>query len=128
MKVLDTDILIGILRNNKDAIKKMIELEGEDISITVFSWQEILFGPTITGNKEEFKSALELLNSYKLLNYEKDDVFYTIKILTHLKKIGQPIGLIDEMISGICLRHNSTIVTRNVEHFSRIPMLKVEKW
>lgn len=128
MKVLDTDILVGILRKNEDAINKLIELEEEDIAITVFSWQEIIFGPTITENKKELRSALELLNSYTFLNYERNDIFYTIKILTHLKKVAQPIGLIDEMIAGMCLRHKATLVTRNIEHFSRVPNLKIEKW
>ena len=128
MKVLDSDILIGILRNNEDAINKILELEDDDIGITIFSWQELLFGPAVTGNEEEFKSALELLNSYRHLNYEKEAVFHTVKILTQLKKTGKPIGVIDGMIAGVCLQYNAAIVTRNLEHFSRVPGLQVVSW
>jgi len=86
-----------------------------------------LFGPSTVEGKEEYKKALELLESYNSLNYETQDVFHTVRILTHLKR-ANPIGLIDSMIAAICLRHGAAIVTKNVEHFSRIPSLKVEKW
>lgn len=128
MKVLDTDILIGLLRKNPDAINKMHEIENENVVITVFTWQELLFGPAVTGNKEELKVAVELLDSYNHLNYEKDDAFYTARILSHLKKTGNPIGVIDGMIAGICLRNNASIVTRNSQHFSKVAGLKVESW
>ena len=67
MKILDTDILIGFLRKNQDAISKMVELKTDDLVVTVFGWQELLFGPAVTENKEEYKVALELLESYELL-------------------------------------------------------------
>ena len=45
-----------------------------------------------------------------------------------LREKGASIGVIDEMIAGMCKALNSTLVTRNVKHFSRISGLKIEVW
>jgi predicted nucleic acid-binding protein len=131
MKILDTDILVGILRGNSDAINKMNELKesNENLAVTIFNEQEILFGALLAKNIEKvFKPAKEFIDSFQKLNYEEEDMLKTIKILVYLKKKGFHIGLIDEMIAGICLRYKATIVTRNIEHFSKVPKLKIEKW
>lgn len=52
----------------------------------------------------------------------------SVKIQAYLEKTGKHIGILDEMISGICIANNSTIITRNIEHFSRISHMKFDKW
>ncbi|MBS7626984.1 PIN domain-containing protein [Candidatus Bathyarchaeota archaeon] len=131
MKVLDSDILIALLRNDRASIEKLRELsESRDIiTTTIFNGQEILFGALMTDEVDRsLKPAKELADSLEILCYEKEDMMQTIKILAFLEKRGSHISLIDEMIAGICLNRRATIVTRNVKHFSRIPGLKVEEW
>lgn len=52
----------------------------------------------------------------------------TLNIQLELEKKGPMVGIFDQLIAGICLTHNATIVTRNTEHFLRIPNLKIEQW
>ena len=40
----------------------------------------------------------------------------------------KPIGDFDLIIASIALSSQEPIATRNVEHFSRVPELKVEYW
>jgi tRNA(fMet)-specific endonuclease VapC len=129
MKILDTDILVGALRGHKDATNKLETLRKSEevLAITVFNEQEILFGALLV-SKKAFESAKEFLDSFRKLNYEEKDMLQTIKIILSLEKKGLRVGVIDEMISGICLRHGATIVTRNISHFSKIRGLKVEEW
>ena len=42
-----------------------------------------------------------------------------------LYKKGTPIGEVDEMIAGICLANNASILTNNKKHFSKVKGLKV---
>ncbi len=49
-------------------------------------------------------------------------------IYVDLRKHGELIGEVDILISGIALRNNMGIVTRNTEHFDRISGLYVEDW
>jgi predicted nucleic acid-binding protein len=51
------------------------------------------------------------------------------KVLGALSREGKTVDVLDGMIGVIALVNGcNTIVTRNVEHFSRIPNLKVETY
>src|SRR3989344_7520752 len=130
MKILDSDILAGILRKNTDAIKKYEEIQkNENILTTVLNAQEMLFGALISEKSEEnFKASKELLNELNILLYDQKSMIESVKIQAYLEKTGNHIGLIDEIVAGICTANKATIITRNVEHFSRVPNLEVEKW
>lgn len=128
MRVLDTDILVGILRKNEDAVRKYEETE-EEMTTTVLNAQELLFGALISENPEENLSAAKgLINELNILVYDKKGMMESVKIQAYLEKAGKHIGFMDEMISGICLANNGLLITRNVKHFSRIANLKIEKW
>jgi tRNA(fMet)-specific endonuclease VapC len=129
MKILDTDILAAVLRKKEEAFKKLKEIQGTELFTTVFNAQELLFGALLSENYEEnFKVSKELIDSFQLLIYDNESVLQSVKAQVELEKKGLHIGLLDEMIAGIILSNNATIITRNVKHFSRIPNLKVEKW
>ena len=130
MKILDSDILVGILRKNSDAIRKYEEIQkNETVLTTVLNAQELLFGALISEKSEEnFKACKELLNELNILLYDQKSMIESVKIQAYLEKTGNHIGLIDEIVAGICTANKATIITRNVEHFSRVPNLEVEKW
>ncbi len=129
MKILDSDMLIAILRGDKEAIKKFELIKEEDfIATTIFNVQEILFGAYISTRKENISEAKKLSESLSILEYDKPSMRETVNIMTQLQSKGSHIGLIDEMISGICISNDASIITRNVKHFSKIENLKVEEW
>lgn len=129
MRILDTDFIADILRKREKAISKFEELKAseEPFATTIFNAQEILFGALLTEKSQEnFKIAEDLLGSLELFQYDYESVVKSVEIQADLEKKGLHIGIIDEMIAGICLHRNAAIVTRNVKHFSRIQKLKVE--
>ena len=129
MKILDSDFLIAVL-NKEASSEKLEELKksNEMIATTIFNKQEVLFGIFFEEKKKDYEVTQQLLNSLTTIGYDDESMRESVKASVYLYKKGLPIGVIDEMIAGICLRHNATIVTRNTEHFSRIPNLKIEKW
>ena len=46
-------------------------------------------------------------------------------LLSQLRRDGAPIDVRDAMQAGICLETGTTLVTRNVSHFERVPGLLV---
>jgi len=71
MKILDSDMLVGILRKNEDAKIKYEKTEG-DISTTIFNAQEIYFGALISDNPEKnFNTAKSLLESIEMISYDE---------------------------------------------------------
>lgn len=131
MKILDTDLLIAILKEDPKAktIAEQIEGSIETATVTIFNAEELLYGALLTRHKKEnYETAIELLSQFEILMYDTPSMEETIRIKTYLRERGVTIGVTDERIAGIALSNNATIVTRNTKHFSRIPQLKVVEW
>lgn len=50
------------------------------------------------------------------------------RVKGELESRGTPVGDFDIMIAAIALVHNQKVLTRDVEHFQKIPGLVVETW
>ena len=131
MRVLDSDLLIAFLNGNEDALKAVKNLEKglETAATTIFNAQELLYGALLTKNaSENYRLTREFLMNFKILDYDFESMESAVELRAKLKKSGEPIGLMDEMIAGICLRNGAGIVTRNKKHFGRVQGLKVRAW
>ncbi|MBS3138707.1 type II toxin-antitoxin system VapC family toxin [Candidatus Woesearchaeota archaeon] len=131
MKILDSDILIALLKNDsaaKHAIA-MLQSSGESLATTALTAHEVLAG-TVQGGLggRRYQTAQLLLRSLPVFVYDLDAVEHTVKLQEELTKLGRPIGVFDEMISGISLAHDATVVTRNLKHFLTVHGLNVETW
>jgi len=130
MKVLDSDLIIDFLNKVPAAVSKIDELikEEEELATTVFNEQEVLYGALKVKRKDVIQLTRQYFDSINVLSYDRTCISNVLEIELDLEKKGLSIGTIDELIGGICLAHSAIIVTRNVEHFSRIRNLKVESW
>ncbi|ODS37598.1 hypothetical protein BEH94_10260 [Candidatus Altiarchaeales archaeon WOR_SM1_SCG] len=129
MKILDTDILISILRGKKDAEDVLDYLSGEDIAISSITAFELYYGAFKSERtSENIKEVDSLLSSYQVINFDKNASKEAGKIHSKLEKSGKGIGIRDVMIGAICLLNDAGLITRNVRHYSRIEGLRIEKW
>lgn len=131
MQVLDTDLLIAFLNKDENALKAIAKIEAglETLTTTVFNAHEVLYGSLLTKNSSEnYKLTREFLLNFKVLSYDLESMEAAVELKARMKKVGNPIGLMDEMIAGICLRNKASIVTRNKRHFGRVRGLKIKKW
>lgn len=129
MKVLDSDIIIDFLNKVPIAVTKMEELikSGEELATTVFNEQEVLYG-VLKPKRKDSEVTKQFFDSINVLSYDRNCVSNVVEIIIDLGNRGLPIGDMDALIAGVCLMHDGTIVTRNVEHFSRIKKLNIESW
>lgn len=130
MVCLDTDILVGLLRNDKDSIKKISELAGSEIiTTTPINATELFKGAYRSKYSAENVDLIQnLLDNIEILTYDLNSSKLAGQIIEKLRLEGNPIGDIDCIIAGIVKAHNEKLITRNIKHFSRIPELIVEKW
>ncbi|HLC19825.1 MAG TPA: type II toxin-antitoxin system VapC family toxin [Candidatus Nanoarchaeia archaeon] len=129
MKVLDSDFIIELLKKNPDVGLKLDELaeSTEQVVTTVLNAHEVLFG-TIHGSQKNVTITERFFASIGVLNYDFKAMRETLNIIKILEQEGQRIGYFDEMIAGICRANDTTIITRNVKHFGKVPNLKIETW
>jgi len=115
MYLLDSDIVIDILKGNSDYLK---EYELDDSAITAISYGEVLFGI------EDEKDKEMLDNEFLSFNYDKTcaEIFSIVKHLLHSK--GRIIPMTDMQIASTAIKHNLVLMTRD-NHFKDISGLKV---
>ena len=129
MKILDTDILVSILRGKEDAKDILDYLNGEDIAITTITAFELYYGAFKSEKaSENIKEVDSLLVSYPVVDFSKESSKEAGKIYSKLGEAGKDIGIRDVIIGAICLVNDAGLITRNVRHYSRIVGLRIEKW
>lgn len=130
MVVLDTDFLVGLLRKNKDAVKKFEEIDpNEPLRTTVFNIHELVEGVYRSSKPERnLKQVNELMKDIEILTYHNDYPQISGKISADLAREGKMIGVVDVFIASIALKNKEKIITRNKEHFMNIKGLDVITW
>jgi predicted nucleic acid-binding protein len=126
--VIDTDILIDLLRNVKKVVTFLTEIEESRslLSTTVINAFELYHGAHKSREREQnLLATRKLLNRLILLPLGLRSAETAGRIYAQLETKGQPIGLRDALIGAITLTKGYTIVTRNVEHFQKIMGLTV---
>ncbi len=127
--ILDTDVLIYLLKGNKILQDKVREVGIYSIGISVISLAELYFGAY---NSSKVDDNLKLVERFcqKLNIYTDDERMAKIfgKVKANLKSSGQMIEDFDILIAGIAIVNDCTLITNNERHFSRIPDLKIENW
>ncbi|MCX7192139.1 MAG: PIN domain-containing protein, partial [Proteobacteria bacterium] len=70
----------------------------------------------------------QLLRPMQLLPFDSECAFHAARIRVELEAAGTPIGSHDMLIAATALRHQATLVTRNVREFSRVQGLQWLNW
>lgn len=129
--LLDTTFLIDLMRGEASAIERLKVLEYEGIAQNVASptLYELYVGIALSKKPEvEKRRVLEILTSAAILNLDAKSAEMAGRIQGELMAKGEMLDPEDAMIAGIALTNGESILTRNVEHLSRIMDLKVETY
>ncbi len=128
--VLDTDILVSLLKGTSEASQKIRSLEekGESISTTMITAYELLKGAYISSRPDEnLGKVRDSISSLLVLELSLVACEEASKIYNHLRERGKLIGEFDVLIAAIARSYDDVLVTRD-EHFKWIKGLKVMGW
>ena len=126
--IIDSDILIDLLRNRKDAVAFVGGLEEKKVLLTttVVNAFELHYGAHKSRYSEKSLPAVrKLLSRLVLLPLTSRAAQKAGHIYADLEAKGQSIGLRDTLIGAIALTREFSVATGNVEHFKKITGLKV---
>lgn len=129
---VDTTFLIHLLRGEKNALQKALELDRYSFVFTTeINVYELVSG--IRESRVDVQHALQdleiLLARFTVLPLDRRGAVYAGRIASQLTERGQMIGDADCLTAGILLRNGcERIVTRNVKHFKRVEDLEVENY
>lgn len=140
--LLDTNVLIGILREHKLIVLKYKQLtkKQQDKGITSYTIAELYEGVNRVESLKKMEAQLKLLEI--LLNdFEKRNRIFSLtrkeaekyaELKIALEKKGTPIPIIDLLIGTIAIVNNYKFITTDKKHFQNlkdiIPKFNIEYW
>jgi tRNA(fMet)-specific endonuclease VapC len=120
MMIADTDVLIDYLQGTGAAERIALEIEHAQLSTTAVTRFELLAGAK---SARQEKLVIELLDALPCLPLDSTAADCAAEIRRSLERRGQPIGMGDSLIAGIAVANKGVLLTRNRQHFERVPGL-----
>jgi len=129
MYCLDSDIIIEYFKGNTSIKNHFDKIHKSELFITPITLCELYKGAFLSKNVE--KNIVIINKLLKTINIIEFD-FYACelygKIYSELKEKGKLTQDFDLIIAAICISNNKILITRNIKHFDKIKVLKIEKW
>jgi tRNA(fMet)-specific endonuclease VapC len=127
--LLDTNVLSDLLRNPGGRAVQRAALVGDTtICTSIVVACELRYGAAKKGSARLSERVESLLESLEVLPLDKESDRRYAEIRLHFDQRGRPIGPNDLLIAAHALALDLTMVTANVEEFTRVPGLRVENW
>ncbi|MBN2013802.1 MAG: PIN domain-containing protein [Candidatus Altiarchaeota archaeon] len=131
MPCSDTDLLVGLIRGDKDAVDKIKSLEdkGTTMSTTTITACE-LFRVAFRSSRPNENLALveNILKNLKVLDFNLKSSKIAGELIEKLRTSGYQIRDMDVIIASIAIANDEALITRKLEHFKRIKDLRLEIW
>jgi|SRR5659263_83566 len=117
--VVDTDILIDLLREKEYAVLKIEELEkNQELATTDINAFELYFGAYNSSKKERnIVSTKGLLKTLILLHTNEEIMETAGRIFSEMRAKGKMIEIRDLLIAAISLHNGYKLLTKNRDHF-----------
>ncbi len=127
--LLDTNIVSDLVRHPSGLIAQRIAKVGENrVCTSIVAVCELRFGIVKKGSARLGANLSRVLKGMEVLPLTQPVEVQYAQLRQYLERAGTPIGPNDMLIAACALMHSLTVVTANVNEFSRVPGLAVENW
>lgn len=123
MVVVDTDVLINALEGEREPDRARVAglLSRGELATTAVNLFELTAGRRTTVHRLELLQAA--LGPVAVLSLTRGAADIAAATRRLLERRGEGIGVADYLIAGVCIASGFPLLTRNVEHFARVPGL-----
>jgi tRNA(fMet)-specific endonuclease VapC len=125
--LLDTNLVIQVLRGNQAVIGRLRSHRPSDVAISSIVAHELYYGAFRGAKAAENLVRVDAL-AFEVLDFDVEDARRSGEVRAALATAGQTIGPYDVLIAGQALSRSLVLVTRNMREFSRISELRLEDW
>lgn len=131
MLILDSNTISYYFRGDPQVVSRLQALSPADIGVPAIVEYELRYGllrlPPDAAAPRLAALAI-LLRPMQILPFDSECAAHAARIRTELEAAGTPIGPHDTLIAATAIRHQATLVTRNVREFSRVAGLHRINW
>lgn len=128
--LLDTNVLVDYLTGRYPNVVHRIQGSApEDLCVSSVVAGELRYGADRSAHPRRNHSRLDtLLREIRCLPFDETAAREFGRVRSRLDARGTPIGPYDTLIAAHALSLGVTLVTDNVDEFSRVRGLRVENW
>jgi tRNA(fMet)-specific endonuclease VapC len=131
MLILDSNAISYYFRGDPQVVPRLQALQPIDIAVPAIVVYELRYGllrlPQDAA-QPRLDALAQFLRPLQVLPFDTECAAHAARIRVALEAAGTPIGPHDTLIAATVLRHQATLVTRNVREFSRVPGLQWVNW
>jgi len=131
MLVLDSNTISYYFRGDPQVVPKLQAVRPADLGVPAIVEYELRYGLLRLPQEAaapRLDALAQLLRPMQLLPFDAECAAHAARIRATLDAAGTPIGPHDTLIAATALRHQATLVTRNVREFARVPGLQLLNW
>ncbi len=123
MVVVDTDVLIAAMRNNKIAVSLLRKYEN-NVRLSATTVIELFVGAKTAEQKKVIES---ILDDHEVIMVDKSISALAIRLVKENNSHSRSLYLPDALIAATCIEHQAALLTFNTKDFMFIKGLKFAK-
>lgn len=130
MYFIDSNTCIYFLNGKYPSVReKFLSISPKEIKIPAIVKGELLLGAFKSQTREKTTDKVEkFLKPFDIADFTNEISYDYAEIRKNLELAGTPIGANDLLIAAIAFHEKATLITHNVDEFSRVEGLKIEDW
>lgn len=131
MLILDSNTISYYFRGDPQVVSRLQAMRPADLGVPAIVEYELRYGLLRLPQDAaipRLAALAQLLRPMQLLPFDSECAALAARVRAELEATGTPIGPHDTLIAATALRHQGTLVTRNVREFSRVPSLHWVNW
>lgn len=130
MYIVDSNTCIYFMNGKYPSVRdKFLSISPKDIKISSVVKGELLLGAFKSQTREQTTKKVEkFLKPFDVIDFTDKMSYDYAEIRATLEKSGNSIGANDLLIAATALNQKATLVTHNIDEFSRIQSLEIEDW
>lgn len=126
--MLDTDIASYLIRGDHPGVTEKFTELYESCCMSSITAAELQYGAKKRNNRALTQKVQALCNLLTIIPWNEEAAGVYAKLRVELEAAGTPIGNMDMLIAASAIAENVTLITNNIEHFSKTASLKIENW
>lgn len=129
MYLLDTNTLIYFFKQQGHVAAHLQQWPAAQITVPSVVLFELEYGVLRSTKPALQQKGMDaVLAVYRVLPLDASSAKAAAQVKYALELAGSPIGHGDQLIAGIALANDLTLITRNTREFSRVAGLRLENW
>lgn len=125
--LLDTDVLVDVLRGQPRVIERLREVSPDRVGVSAMTVAELQYGALASANPDRNWAEVErFLAQVRILPFGRRSAATHARLRWELRR--NPIGPSDLVIAATAVAFGARLATENAREYSCVAGLTVENW